>query len=98
MRICFHIAYKLCHEEKLLTNTGIYEIITNSTDVEWQPVRHQKMYETRRGIYFTQEQKLKPKPQFISMTEIPAKRRIKWLYFHMWRVVVKALIKAFADN
>jgi len=43
------------------------------------PVRNQKMSETRRCVYFTQEQKPKPKPQFISMTEIPAKRRIKWL-------------------
>jgi len=56
-------------------------------------VRKEKMSETRRGIYFTQEQKLKLKAQFISMTEIPAKRRIKLFYVHMWSVVAKALIK-----
>jgi len=62
------------------------------------PVRNQKMPETRRGIYLMQEQKLKPKPQFISMTEIPAKHRIKWLCVRVWRVAAKALKKVFRVN
>jgi len=45
-----------------------------------------------------QEQKLKPKPQFISMTEIPAKHRIKWLCVRVWRVAAKALKKVFRVN
>jgi len=35
VRICFHLAYKSCHEEKLIICMGIYEIITHSTEVEW---------------------------------------------------------------
>jgi hypothetical protein len=56
------------------------------------------MSESRGAIYFTQEGKLKPKPQFISMTEIPARCRINWFYVRMWRVAAKALKKIFTDN